>query len=136
MRLVNEGALDDAGVEALAGRLGIGARHLLRLFKKHLGATPSQVERVLMGCVLSAGVGQAPARQATIKAGLPVTTPTVTVNKVCGSGLKAVMLAGQAIRRLSPDIPQRRFDFPARDSLSPLCRTVRFFRPPHCQLME
>jgi AraC family transcriptional regulator of adaptative response / DNA-3-methyladenine glycosylase II len=43
MRLVNEGALDDAGVEALAGRLGIGARHLLRLFKKHLGPSPSQV---------------------------------------------------------------------------------------------
>ena len=43
MRLVNEGALDDAGVEALAERLGIGARHLLRLFKKHVGASPTQV---------------------------------------------------------------------------------------------
>ena len=43
MRLVTEGALDDAGVEALAGRLGIGARHLLRLFKKHVGASPTQV---------------------------------------------------------------------------------------------
>jgi len=43
MRLVNEGALDDAGVEALAERLGVGARHLLRLFRKHLGASPSQV---------------------------------------------------------------------------------------------
>ena len=43
MRLVNEGALDDAGVEALAARLGIGPRHLSRLFKKHLGASPTQV---------------------------------------------------------------------------------------------
>jgi len=43
MRLVNEGALDDAGVEALAARLGIGPRHLSRLFKKHVGASPTQV---------------------------------------------------------------------------------------------
>ena len=51
-----------------------------------------------MGNVLSAGVGQAPARQAAINAGLPCTIPAVTINKVCGSGLKAVMLASQAIR--------------------------------------
>jgi acetyl-CoA C-acetyltransferase len=50
-----------------------------------------------MGCVLSAGVGQAPARQATIKAGLPVATPAITVNKVCGSGLQAVMFARREI---------------------------------------
>mgnify|MGYP001486498082 CR=1 FL=1 len=51
-----------------------------------------------MGCVLQAGVGQNPARQAALKAGLPATVTAVTVNKVCGSGLEAVMLAARAIR--------------------------------------
>ncbi len=51
-----------------------------------------------MGCVLTAGIGQAPARQAALKAGLPDTIPAVTINKVCGSGLKAVMMASQVIR--------------------------------------
>ncbi len=62
------------------------------------GVTPDQVNEVIMGNVLTAGVGQAPARQAALKAGLPTTTPCMTINKVCGSGLKAVMLADQAIR--------------------------------------
>lgn len=56
------------------------------------------VDEVIMGQVLQAGVGQAPARQAAILAGLPVEIPALTVNKVCGSGLKAVMLAAQAVR--------------------------------------
>jgi acetyl-CoA C-acetyltransferase len=60
--------------------------------------TPPQIDEVIMGNVVTAGVGQAPARQAALKAGLPPTVPCVTVNKVCGSGLKAVMLASQAIR--------------------------------------
>src|SRR5512138_3115125 len=55
------------------------------------------VEQVIMGCVLAAGVGQAPARQAGIYAGVPVSAGAVTVNKMCGSGLKAVMLAAQAV---------------------------------------
>src|SRR5881409_1279802 len=59
---------------------------------------PAQVEEVIMGNVLQGGVGQAPARQAAIHAGLPGAIPSVTINKVCGSGLKAVMLAAQAIR--------------------------------------
>jgi acetyl-CoA C-acetyltransferase len=58
---------------------------------------PAAVQEVLMGCVLSAGLGQAPARQAALHAGLPTSTPCTTINKVCGSGLKAVMLAMQAI---------------------------------------
>lgn len=58
----------------------------------------AKVDEVIMGNVISAGVGQAPARQAALKAGLPPTIAAVTVNKVCGSGLKAVMLADQAIR--------------------------------------
>ncbi|MBL7997368.1 MAG: acetyl-CoA C-acyltransferase [Candidatus Kapabacteria bacterium] len=56
------------------------------------------VSEVIMGNVLTAGVGQAPARQAALAAGLPNTVPCMTINKVCGSGLKAVMLADQAIR--------------------------------------
>jgi acetyl-CoA C-acetyltransferase len=59
---------------------------------------PAEVDEVMMGNVVSAGVGQAPARQAALKAGLPPTVPALTVNKVCGSGLKAVMLAAQAVR--------------------------------------
>lgn len=58
---------------------------------------PSDVDEVIMGEVLSAGVGQAPARQAAILAGIPHSVPAMTLNKVCGSGLKAVMLARQAI---------------------------------------
>ncbi len=61
------------------------------------GAQLEQVERVYMGNVLPAGMGQAPARQAVIKAGLPVSTEAVTVNKVCGSGLQAVMFARREI---------------------------------------
>jgi acetyl-CoA C-acetyltransferase len=58
---------------------------------------PSDVSEVIMGCVLTAGVGQAPARQALILAGVPESVPTMTINKVCGSGLKAIMLGAQAI---------------------------------------
>jgi acetyl-CoA C-acetyltransferase len=59
---------------------------------------PDQVDEVILGQVLQAGTGQNPARQAVIKAGLSQATPAMTINKVCGSGLKAVMLAAQAIR--------------------------------------
>ncbi len=59
---------------------------------------PDSIDEVIMGNVISAGIGQAPARQAAIGAGLSVDIPAFTVNKVCGSGLKAVMLAAQAIR--------------------------------------
>jgi len=65
---------------------------------KRAGVSASDVEEVIMGNVLQAGVGQAPARQAAIFAGLPNTIAAFAVNKVCGSGLKAVMLAAQAIR--------------------------------------
>lgn len=64
---------------------------------KRAGIKKSDVDEVIMGCVLAAGVGQAPARQAALFAGLPESVETLTVNKVCGSGLKAVMLAAQAI---------------------------------------
>ena len=66
------------------------------LERSKLNAT--KIDEVIMGNVITAGVGQAPARQAALKAGLPNTVPCVTINKVCGSGLKAVMIASQAIR--------------------------------------
>ncbi len=65
---------------------------------RRAGVPVDQIEEAIMGNVVSAGVGQAPARQAAIRADLPDDLPAVTINKVCGSGLKAVMLAAQAIR--------------------------------------
>ncbi len=64
---------------------------------RRAGIRPAQVDEVILGNVVSAGMGQSPARQATIMAGLPVKTAAVTVNKVCASGMKALALAGQAI---------------------------------------
>jgi acetyl-CoA C-acetyltransferase len=65
---------------------------------KAAGIAPADVQEVLIGCVLSAGVGQAPARQASVNAGLPINTPTTTVSKVCGSGMKAIMIACDQLR--------------------------------------
>ncbi len=65
---------------------------------KRAGLAPGAVQEVIMGNVVQGGVGQAPARQAAIAAGLPGIVPAMTINKVCGSGLKAVMLAAQAVR--------------------------------------
>lgn len=65
---------------------------------KRAGVSPSAVDECVMGCVVQAGLGQAPARQAAIFGGLPDTIAAYTVNKVCGSGLKAVMLAAQSIK--------------------------------------
>ena len=64
---------------------------------RRAGVDPAAVDEVIMGNVVSAGLGQAPARQAAIHAGLPPTVAALTINKVCGSGLKAVMLAAQGI---------------------------------------
>jgi acetyl-CoA C-acetyltransferase len=71
---------------------------------KKAGVAADQVSEVIMGNVLSAGQGQAPARQAAIYAGLPKSVPTLTINKVCGSGMKALMLAAQSIRLGESDI--------------------------------
>jgi len=65
---------------------------------KRSGLEASQINEVIIGNVLSAGLGQNPARQAALRAGLPVTVSALTINKVCGSGLKAVALAAQGIR--------------------------------------
>lgn len=78
-----------------APRLGaIAIREAIR----RAGIEPDQIEEVLMGQVVQGGSGQAPARQALIHAGIPATTSAVTINEVCGSGLRAVMLAAQAVR--------------------------------------
>lgn len=69
----------------------------IRAALEKISLEPSRVEEVLMGHVVQAGAGQAPARQAAIKAGIPDTVPCTTVNKVCASGMKAIMQAAQAI---------------------------------------
>src|SRR5881296_739728 len=64
---------------------------------KRAGVKPEEVDEVIMGCVIQAGLGQNPARQAALRGGLPPAVSAVTVNKVCGSGLKAVMMAAQGV---------------------------------------
>ena len=102
--------MDDIVIVA-AGRTGVGkfggslahtpapklGAHVIKGVLERAGIAPDQVSEVIMGQVLTAGSGQNPARQALIHAGLPVAVPAMTINVVCGSGLKAVMLAAQAI---------------------------------------
>src|SRR5213075_2940340 len=64
---------------------------------KRAGVNSEEVDEVIMGCVIQAGLGQNPARQAALRGGLPNTVSAVTVNKVCGSGLKAIMMAAQGV---------------------------------------
>lgn len=71
---------------------------------KRAGIDPEAVDEVIMGCVIQAGLGQNPARQAALNGGLPNTVSAVTINKVCGSGLKAVMMAAQGIQLGDTDI--------------------------------
>ncbi len=71
---------------------------VIREAVRRAGIDPAAVDEVLMGCVVPAGLGQAPARQAAVKAGIPVEVGATTINKVCGSGLKAVMLASAMIQ--------------------------------------
>jgi len=86
----------------LGGLSGFRAPELgalvIREALRRAGVEPGAVDEVIMGQVVQGGSGQAPARQAMIHAGVPGTVPALTVNKVCGSGLKAVMLAAQAIK--------------------------------------
>ncbi|MGI8918482.1 MAG: acetyl-CoA C-acetyltransferase [Pyrinomonadaceae bacterium] len=71
---------------------------VVREVVKRTGIAPEMVNEVIMGCVIQAGLGQNPARQAALNGGLPNTVSAVTINKVCGSGLKAVMMAAQGIQ--------------------------------------
>src|SRR5690348_4781129 len=68
------------------------------------GAQPDQIEQIVMGCVLPAGLGQAPARQAALGAGLPKSVEATTVNKMCGSGMQAAILAHDALAAGSADV--------------------------------
>jgi acetyl-CoA C-acetyltransferase len=92
-----QGALSGLTAPAL-GSAAIGAA------MRHAGLQPWEVSEVIMGCVLPAGLGQAPARQASLGAGVAREVPATTVNKMCGSGMKAVMLAFDQIRAGSADV--------------------------------
>jgi acetyl-CoA C-acetyltransferase len=96
-------------VGAMMGELsGLAATDLgaaaIRAALERSGLKAEQIQEVIMGCVLPAGLGQAPARQAAIKAGLPNSTGATTINKVCGSGMKAAMLGNDLILAGSQDI--------------------------------
>jgi acetyl-CoA C-acetyltransferase len=90
--IFNEVSAPQLGAQAIKGALA------------DAGVSPQDVSEVLMGCVLPAGIGQAPARQASIGAGIPSGVPTATINKVCGSGMKTVMLAQHALLAGSAEI--------------------------------
>lgn len=81
----------------------LGSTAILELLKSS-GISADQVQEVVMGNVLTAGIGQAPARQAALKAGLSQKTPSTTVNKVCASGMKAIMIAADQIRLGDADV--------------------------------
>src|SRR5699024_2994884 len=81
----------------------LGSMAILEVIKE-AGISPNDVQEAVMGNVLTAGVGQAPARQAALKAGLSEETPCTTVNKVCASGMKAIMIAANQIRLGQADI--------------------------------
>ncbi len=89
------GSFGGALASVSAPRLGATA---IRAAVERSQVSVDAIDEVIMGCVLTAGVGQAPARQAALFAELPRSVPCLTINKVCGSGLKAVMLAAQSIR--------------------------------------
>ena len=88
------GAMQGALSDASATDLGATA---VKAAVERAGVTGEQVDRCYMGCVLPAGLGQAPARQATIKAGLPKSVEATTVNKVCGSGMQTVIMGSEAL---------------------------------------
>src|SRR5438132_11403977 len=77
---------------------------VIRDVLRRAGLKPEQVSEVIMGQVLTAGIGQNGARQASIKSGIPDSVPAMTINQVCGSGLKATHLAAQAIKSGDADI--------------------------------
>lgn len=77
---------------------------VIKALVEETGIDPSQIDEVILGNVLAAGLGQAPARQAALYGGLPQTIEALTINKMCGSGLKAVMLADQVIRSGDADV--------------------------------
>ena len=95
------GAMQGALGDASATDLGATA---VRAAVERAGIDGADVERIYMGCVLPAGLGQAPARQAAIKAGLPTSVQATTVNKVCGSGMQTVIMGAEALSAGSVDM--------------------------------
>jgi acetyl-CoA C-acetyltransferase len=95
------GGFQGALAPATAAELGAVA---IKACLKRAGVVHDRVDEVLMGCVLPAGQGQAPARQATLGAGLPESVPATTVNKMCGSGMKTVMMAYEALHARPDDV--------------------------------
>ena len=95
------GGFQGALAPLTAPQLGSGA---IAAAVTRAGLKAEDVSEVLMGCVLPAGQGQAPARQAALGAGLPLSVPCTTVNKMCGSGMKTVMLAHDALHARPGDI--------------------------------
>jgi acetyl-CoA C-acetyltransferase len=92
-----QGSLSDASA------IDLGAT-AIKAAVERAGVAPEKIERAYMGCVLPAGLGQAPARQAALKAGLPLSTEAVTVNKMCGSGMMTAMMATDALAAGSVDV--------------------------------
>src|ERR1700749_776862 len=95
------GAFQGAFASVTATPLGAAA---VRGAIEAAGIKGSDIQEVIMGCVLSAGLGQAPARQAALAAGVPNSIPATTINKMCGSALKAVMMAADQIKAGSAEI--------------------------------
>ncbi len=95
------GGMQGALATVAATQLGAVA---IKAAVERAGVSPAAVDQVIMGCVLPGALGQAPARQASIQAGLPLSTGATTINKVCGSGMKATMMAAEAIMAGTSDI--------------------------------
>src|SRR5215217_2019044 len=95
------GSMQGALADASATDLGATA---VKAAVERAGIDGADVDRIYMGCVLPAGLGQAPARQAAIKAGLPKSVQATTVNKVCGSGMQTVIMGAEALAAGSADL--------------------------------
>jgi acetyl-CoA C-acetyltransferase len=95
------GGMQGALAAVPAARLGAVS---IKAAVERAGVNPAEIDEVIMGCVLPGGQGQAPARQAAIYAGIPDTTGATTINKMCGSGMKAVMMAAESIQSGASDI--------------------------------
>ena len=106
-----QGALSDAS----ATDLGATA---VRAAVERSGVDGKDIDRIYMGCVLPAGLGQAPARQAAIKAGLPKSVQATTVNKVCGSGMQTVIMGAEALAAGNADFIVAGYTLPFADGLA------------------
>ncbi|HEU4497790.1 MAG TPA: acetyl-CoA C-acetyltransferase, partial [Sphingomicrobium sp.] len=92
-----QGALSDVSATDLGATV-------VKAVVERAGIKGDEIDRIYMGCVLPAGLGQAPARQAALKAGLPKSVQATTVNKVCGSGMQTVIMAEEALKAGNADL--------------------------------